>query len=69
MAPGVSVSRGTTAGTVTEPSSSLGTVMDTQKVEDLPLSGRNPMGLANLIPTVRGVGFRLNGSGLSAASS
>lgn len=37
--------------------SSLGTVMDTQKVEDLPLSGRNPMGLANLIPTVRGVGF------------
>lgn len=37
--------------------SSLGTVMDSQKVEDLPLSGRNPMGLANLIPTVRGVGF------------
>lgn len=37
--------------------SSLGTVMDRQKVEDLPLNGRNPMGLANLIPTVRGVGY------------
>ena len=37
--------------------SSLGTVMDQQKIMDLPLSGRNPMGLANLIPTVRGVGF------------
>ena len=37
--------------------SSLGTVMDRQKIEDLPLNGRNPMGLANLIPTVRGVGY------------
>ncbi len=37
--------------------SSLGTVMDQQKIMDLPLNGRNPMGLANLIPTVRGVGF------------
>ena len=37
--------------------SSLGTVMDRQKVDDLPLNGRNPMGLANLIPTVRGVGY------------
>jgi len=37
--------------------SSLGTVMDQRKVEDLPLNGRNPMGLANLIPTVRGIGF------------
>ena len=37
--------------------SSLGTVMDRRKVEDLPLNGRNPMGLANLIPTVRGIGF------------
>ena len=37
--------------------SALGTVMDRQKVEDLPLNGRNPMGLANLIPTVRGVGY------------
>jgi hypothetical protein len=48
-----------TAGTpLLEPNtSSLGTVMDRRKVEDLPLSGRNPMGLANLIPTVRGVGF------------
>ncbi len=37
--------------------SSLGTVMDKQKVDDLPLNGRNPMGLANLVPTVRGIGF------------
>jgi hypothetical protein len=37
--------------------SSLGTVMDRQKVEDLPLNGRNPMGLANLVPTVRGIGY------------
>ncbi|MEO8052636.1 MAG: TonB-dependent receptor [Acidobacteriota bacterium] len=37
--------------------SSLGTVMDSQKIVDLPLNGRNPMGLANLIPTVRGVGY------------
>ena len=29
--------------------SSLGTVMDRMKVEDLPLNGRNPMSLANLI--------------------
>jgi hypothetical protein len=36
--------------------SSLGTVMDQRKVEDLPLSGRNPMALANLIPAVRGIG-------------
>lgn len=37
--------------------SSLGTVMETKKVEDLPLNGRNPIGLANLIPTVRGIGY------------
>ena len=37
--------------------SSLGTVMDARKVEELPLNGRNPLGLANLIPTVRGIGF------------
>lgn len=37
--------------------SSLGTVMDKQKVDDLPLNGRNPMGLANLVPTVRGIGY------------
>jgi hypothetical protein len=36
--------------------SSLGTVMDIKKLDDLPLSGRNPMGLANLIPAVRGIG-------------
>lgn len=37
--------------------SSLGTVMDSRKIEDLPLNGRNPMGLANLIPTVQGIGY------------
>jgi outer membrane receptor protein involved in Fe transport len=37
--------------------SSLGTVMDERKVVDLPLNGRNPMGLANLIPTVKGIGY------------
>ncbi len=36
--------------------SSLGTVMDGRKVEELPISGRNPMALANLMPAVRGVG-------------
>ncbi len=37
--------------------SSLGSVMEEQKIESLPLYGRNPMGLANLVPTVRGVGY------------
>ncbi len=37
--------------------SSLGSVMEEQKIESLPLFGRNPMGLANLVPTVRGIGF------------
>ena len=37
--------------------SSLGTVMDQRKIEELPLNGRNPLGLANLIPTVRGIGY------------
>ncbi|MPZ20273.1 MAG: hypothetical protein GEV06_20505 [Luteitalea sp.] len=37
--------------------SSLGTVVDEQKIESLPLLGRNPTGLANLLPTVRGIGF------------
>lgn len=37
--------------------SSLGTVMESRKVADLPLNGRNPMGLANLVPTVKGIGF------------
>jgi hypothetical protein len=47
------------AGTpLLEPNSSaLGTVMDSRKVDELPLNGRNPLGLANLIPTVRGIGF------------
>jgi hypothetical protein len=34
--------------------SEVGTVMDLRKVQDLPLNGRNPMALAQLIPTVRG---------------
>jgi Carboxypeptidase regulatory-like domain/TonB dependent receptor len=41
-----------------EPSSSeLGTTVDSQKIMDLPLNARNPMGLANLIPSVKGVGY------------
>ncbi len=51
----VEVSAGTP---LLEPNTSaLGTVMDSRKLEDLPLNGRNPMGLANLIPTVRGIGY------------
>lgn len=48
-----------TAGTpLLEPNtSSLGAVMETRKIESLPLNGRNPMGLANLLPTVRGIGY------------
>ena len=37
--------------------SSLGTVMDEKKVLDLPLNGRNPVGLTNLIPTAKGIGY------------
>lgn len=37
--------------------SSLGSVVEEQKIANLPLLGRNPMGLANLVPTVRGIGF------------
>ncbi len=37
--------------------SSLGTIMEEKKIVDLPLNGRNPMGLANLIPTVKGIGY------------
>ncbi len=41
-----------------EPNTSdLGTTVDAQKIVELPLNSRNPMGLANLVPTVRGVGF------------
>ena len=41
-----------------EPNTSeVGTTVDSQKVVELPLNARNPMGLANLIPTVKGVGF------------
>ena len=41
-----------------EPNTSeVGTTVDSQKVMDLPLNARNPMGLANLIPTVKGVGY------------
>lgn len=38
-------------------SSEVGTTIDSQKMVDLPLNSRNPMGLANLIPTVRGIGY------------
>src|SRR5947209_2028116 len=37
--------------------SEVGTTIDSQKMVDLPLNSRNPMGLANLIPTVKGVGY------------
>lgn len=37
--------------------STLGSVMEEQKIAALPLYGRNPMGLANLVPTVRGIGY------------
>ncbi len=37
--------------------SSLGSIMEEQKIGSLPLYGRNPMGLANLVPTVRGIGY------------
>ena len=41
-----------------EPNTSeLGTTVDSQKVLELPLNSRNPMALANLIPTVKGVGY------------
>jgi len=41
-----------------EPNTSeVGTTIDSQKVMDLPLNARNPMGLANLIPSVKGVGY------------
>ena len=48
-----------TAGTpLLDPNtSSLGTTVDSQKIVDLPLNSRNPMGLANLIPTVKGIGY------------
>jgi hypothetical protein len=41
-----------------EPNTSeLGTTIDSQKVMELPLNARNPMALANLIPSVKGVGY------------
>src|SRR5262249_20536828 len=41
-----------------EPNTSdLGTTVDAQKIVELPLNARNPMGLANLVPTVKGMGF------------
>lgn len=41
-----------------EPNTSeVGTTIDQQKVMELPLNARNPMGLANLIPAVKGVGY------------
>lgn len=45
--------------------SSLGTTLNTRTVEDLPLNGRNPLGLANLVPTVQGIGY-FGGQVLSA---
>jgi hypothetical protein len=47
-----------TGGTpLLEPNTSaLGTVIDTRKVADLPMAGRNPLALANLVPTVQGIG-------------
>src|SRR5258708_4856286 len=41
-----------------EPNTSdVGTTVDAQKIVELPLNSRNPMGLANLVPTVKGMGF------------
>jgi hypothetical protein len=41
-----------------EPNTSeVGTTVDQQKIMDLPLNARNPMGLANLVPGVKGVGY------------
>src|SRR5579871_31282 len=41
-----------------EPNNSeVGTTVDSQKVMELPLNARDPMGLANLVPTVKGVGY------------
>ena len=47
------------AGTpLLEPNTSeIGTTVDSQKIVELPLNARNPMGLANLVPTVKGVGY------------
>jgi hypothetical protein len=41
-----------------EPNSSeIGTTVDSQKVLELPLNSRNPMGLTNLVPTAKGIGY------------
>jgi hypothetical protein len=41
-----------------EPNTSeVGSTIDNQKVMELPLNARNPMGLANLVPSVKGVGY------------
>jgi len=47
------------AGTpLLEPNSAeVGTTVNSQQVVELPLNYRNPMGLANLVPTVKGVGY------------
>lgn len=48
----------TGASPLLEPNTAtLGTALETQKVEELPLNGRNPMGLLNLVPTVKGIGY------------
>ena len=46
----------TTAGTLDTESSSLDTVVQTRAIEDLPLNGRNPFTLAEIVPGVSTVG-------------
>ena len=62
----ISLSLGQTSETVEvvggtpllEPNSSeVGTTVNNQQVMELPLNARNPMGLTNLIPTAKGVGY------------
>jgi carboxypeptidase family protein/TonB-dependent receptor-like protein len=46
----------TTAGTLDTESSSLDTVVQTRAISDLPLNGRNPFALAELVPGVSTIG-------------
>ncbi|HBY60405.1 MAG TPA: hypothetical protein DEH78_11315, partial [Solibacterales bacterium] len=45
-----------TAGSLSTEATSISTVVSNQRVVDLPLAGRNPLALANLVPGVRPVG-------------